>query len=100
MIHFITACLVLFLTSVTTLFSQAPSTMNYQAVLRDAGGTILKNTSASVQLVIHKGSETGTQVYTETHIPPPMHLVWLIWKWDLWMSPLFQPSTGRPDPIL
>jgi hypothetical protein len=66
-IHFITAFLLLFLTSATTLFSQAPSTMNYQAVLRDAVGAVLENTSASVQLVIHQGTETGTQVYTETH---------------------------------
>ena len=66
-IHFITAFLLLFLTSATTLFSQAPSTVNYQAVLRDASGAVLENTSASVQLVIHQGTETGTQVYTETH---------------------------------
>ena len=66
-IHVFAALLLLFLTSEGALKGQAPGTFNYQAVLRDAAGVILANTNASVQLVIHQGSETGTQVYSEVH---------------------------------
>jgi len=62
-----TLSLVLFLISALTLLGQAPSTFNYQAVLRDATGEILESTSASIQLVIHQGSSTGTTVYSEVH---------------------------------
>jgi hypothetical protein len=66
-IHVVAAFLLLFLTTEVTLKGQAPGTLNYQAVLRDAAGIILENTNASVQLVIRQGSETGTQVYSEVH---------------------------------
>ena len=59
--------LLLFLLSSLTLLGQTPSTFNYQAALRDATGHVLESTSASIQLIIHQGSETGTTVYSEIH---------------------------------
>ncbi len=49
----------------SALFSQAPSSFNYQAVAR-SNGEILKNTTLDVRLSILQGSETGTSVWTET----------------------------------
>lgn len=59
--------LLLFLLSALTLLSQTPTTFNYQAVLRNAGGYILESTNASIQLVIHQGTATGTTAYSEIH---------------------------------
>lgn len=47
-------------------FGQAPEGFNYQAVVRDAGNTILTNQAVGIQLSIQQGSIGGTAVYTET----------------------------------
>ena len=65
--HFVAVFSMLFLTTTVTIFGQTPGTLNYQAVLRDAGGVIMVNENASIQLVIHQGTETGTQVFSEVH---------------------------------
>ena len=59
--------LLLFLLSALTLVGQTPTTFNYQAVLRDAGGYILESSNVSIQLVIHQGTATGTTAYSEIH---------------------------------
>ena len=46
-------------------FGQAPESFKYQAVVRDAGNTILNNQSIGMQLTILQTSPTGTAVYTE-----------------------------------
>src|SRR5437016_4803068 len=46
-------------------YSQAPQEMNYQSVVRDASGNLLKNTTVGVKFVIHNGTDTGTIVYHE-----------------------------------
>jgi len=53
--------------SALTLLSQAPTTFNYQAVLRDTDGNPMSNETVSMQLVIHQTTSTGTTVYSETH---------------------------------
>jgi hypothetical protein len=50
-------------------FAQAPQKMSYQAVIRDASGALVSNTAAGTRISILQGSETGTTVYTETHVP-------------------------------
>ena len=50
-------------------FGQAPEGFKYQAVVRDAGNTILNNQAVGMQLTIQQGSIGGTAVYTETFIP-------------------------------
>lgn len=55
----------LIITSV--LHSQAPEKMNYQAIVRDASGNLLSNTTVGVQISILKNNISGTVVYAETH---------------------------------
>ncbi len=60
--------LILFIAATfTTVFSQVPSTFNYQAVVRDASGGILANKTVSFRISLLQGSETGTVIYSETH---------------------------------
>ena len=47
-----------------TLRAQAPQTMTYQAVVRDATGRLVCNSNVGVQLSILQGSENGSVVYT------------------------------------
>ena len=50
-----------------TMFAQAPQQMNYQAVVRNAGGQIVANgTSIKLKFTIHDITSTGTVVFTET----------------------------------
>jgi hypothetical protein len=51
----------------SALFSQAPQGFNYQAVVRDANGQMVKDQAVSLRLTLLQGSETGTVVYSETH---------------------------------
>jgi hypothetical protein len=48
-------------------FAQAPDKMSYQAVIRNASGTLVKNTSVGIKISAIQGSASGTVVYTETH---------------------------------
>ena len=48
-----------------SLKAQAPQTMTYQAVVRDASGRLICNGSVGVRLSILQGSENGTAVYTD-----------------------------------
>jgi uncharacterized protein (TIGR02145 family) len=61
----ITTSLFLFLTSF--LFAQAPQGIPYQAVLRNADGSVMANSAANMIFMIHDGSATGTVVYQESH---------------------------------
>ena len=51
-----------------TVFAQAPQSFKYQAVARDANGDVIANQKVSFQISILQGSESGTAVYTETHV--------------------------------
>ncbi|HJX72111.1 MAG TPA: hypothetical protein VJ346_09170 [Bacteroidales bacterium] len=48
-------------------FAQAPEMLNYQAVVRNSSGDLIKSTSVSLRISILQATETGTAVYTETH---------------------------------
>ena len=50
-------------------FGQAPEGFKYQAVVRDAGNTILNNQAVGMQMTIQQGSIGGTVVYQETFAP-------------------------------
>lgn len=50
-----------------TILGFAQSGINYQAVVRDAGGDILQNSNISVEFNVIEGSTAGPTVYTETH---------------------------------
>jgi len=59
--------ILLFLMVPFFLFSQVPEGFSYQAVVRDAGGQIVKEQDVGLRLSILQGSETGTMVYSERH---------------------------------
>lgn len=48
------------------MMAQAPQALNYQSVVRDAGGNPLASTAVQLRFTIHDGTPTGTSVYTET----------------------------------
>ena len=50
-------------------FGQAPEGFNYQAVVRNAGNTILNNQAVGLRMTIQQGSIGGTTVYSETFSP-------------------------------
>lgn len=50
-------------------FAQAPEKISYQAVVRDAGNSLVSNQSLGIQISILQGSSTGTAVYIETQTP-------------------------------
>ena len=62
-IQLLTILLVVF----TTSWSQSPSNMSYQAVVRDANDKLVANSSIGMQISILQGSVNGTAVYVETH---------------------------------
>ena len=47
------------------VWAQAPQTMTYQAVVRDATGRLVSNRDVGVRLSILQGSENGTAVYED-----------------------------------
>ena len=51
-----------------TVFAQAPQSFKYQAVARDASGEVMANQQVNFQISILQSSESGTAVYTETHV--------------------------------
>ncbi|BAO75433.1 hypothetical protein [Winogradskyella sp. PG-2] len=48
-------------------FAQAPEIMSYQAIVRNASDDLIRNASVGIRISILQNSDTGTEVYTETH---------------------------------
>jgi|TARA_B110000211_G_scaffold26512_1_gene27031 hypothetical protein len=55
-----------FLLTTISVFAQSPEKMSYQAVIRDASNTLLKNQEVGMQISILQTTITGASVYTET----------------------------------
>src|SRR6478672_1235196 len=66
MFKYILSTLLLVLLSLS-LFGHAPQAMQYQTVVRDASGNLLRNANISIRMIIKQGSASGTIVYQETH---------------------------------
>jgi uncharacterized protein (TIGR02145 family) len=49
------------------LFAQAPQGIPYQAVMRNADGTVLASSAVNLTFMIHDGTADGTVVYQESH---------------------------------
>lgn len=47
-------------------FGQSPQKMSYQAIIRDANNTLIRNQNIGMRISILQGSVNGTTVYTET----------------------------------
>ena len=54
--------------SVSITRAQSPEMMSYQAVIRDASGTLVSNAPIGVRVSILQGSSSGTEVFSETHV--------------------------------
>jgi uncharacterized protein (TIGR02145 family) len=52
---------------ISFLWAQAPQGIPYQAVMRNADGTVMASNSLELTFMIHDGSATGTVVYQESH---------------------------------
>ncbi len=64
-IHFLISILFLFLAP--ALYSQAPQSIPYQAVVRNTDGSVMANTAMTITFKIHDNTATGTVVYEENH---------------------------------
>ena len=51
----------------TFLWAQAPQGIPYQAVMRNADGSVMASSAVDLTFMIHDGSATGTVVYQESH---------------------------------
>lgn len=49
------------------VMAQAPNEFNYQAIIRNADGTVVSNESASIDISVLLNSVSGTIVFNETH---------------------------------
>jgi hypothetical protein len=58
--------LIIALIACTGTFAQAPQQLNYQAIVRNAQGQPVANTTVNFQFQIHDGSQSGNVVFTET----------------------------------
>ena len=54
---------------ISTVFSQSPDKMSYQAVLRDGSSNLISNAVVSMKISILQGSAEGAVAYVETHSP-------------------------------
>ncbi len=52
-----------------SLWSQAPQSFSYQAVVRGTNNALVTNKQVGMKISLLKGSDTGTAVYVETHSP-------------------------------
>lgn len=62
-----TLVLIILLTFVKLMSAQVPQGFKYQAVARDASGTLLTNQELNFEIIILKGSPFGEVVYAEQH---------------------------------
>jgi hypothetical protein len=55
------------LLTITPAIAQVPQKISYQAIIRNAGGELVKNGNIGMRIQILKGSEFGGSIYVETH---------------------------------
>lgn len=60
--------IVMVLFTALNIHAQAPNSINYQALARNAQGVALVNKTVNVRISIRSGSEVGPVVYEETHL--------------------------------
>lgn len=60
-----TILLIIFISVINLTSAQTPEGVNYQAILKNANGDVLMNTSVSMQFIIHENSTNGNAIYTE-----------------------------------
>ncbi|MEL6593618.1 MAG: collagen-like protein, partial [Bacteroidota bacterium] len=58
----------LFVLGLSSLIGQAPQSLQYQAVARDANGDCLSDASISIRFSIRDSATTGPILYQEQHV--------------------------------
>ncbi len=56
-----------FALATSSLLAQSPQGIPYQAVMRNADGSVMANSAVSLTFMIHDGTANGTVVYQESH---------------------------------
>jgi len=67
---FVFTCLLIancFALATSSLLAQSPQGIPYQAVMRNADGTVMASSAVSLTFMIHDGTANGTVVYQESH---------------------------------
>ncbi|MBM3428429.1 MAG: DUF1566 domain-containing protein [Bacteroidetes bacterium] len=59
--------LALFLFPALTLIAQSPQGIPYQAVMRNADGSVMASSAVNMTFIIHDGTANGAVVYQESH---------------------------------
>lgn len=57
----------IFLVALQQVAGQVPQKFSYQAVLRNADGTVFANQTVSIKITLHQKTVDGAEVYTEEH---------------------------------
>jgi hypothetical protein len=52
---------------ISVLIGQSPDRKSFQAVIRDASRELVSNSSVGLKMSVLQGSESGMEVYAETH---------------------------------
>ncbi len=65
--HFPILCLLLALFPALALYSQSPQGIPYQAMVRNADGSVMASSEAVLTFMIHDGTANGAVVYQESH---------------------------------
>ncbi len=66
-IQFLALALFLALFPALALHSQSPQGIPYQAVMRNADGSVMASSAVNLTFMIHDGTANGTVVYQESH---------------------------------
>ena len=51
-----------------SIFAQVPEKINYQAIVRNSTGDLVRNKQVRMRISIYQNSDTETPVYSETHV--------------------------------
>jgi uncharacterized protein (TIGR02145 family) len=60
-------CSIIIFLFINVLIGQSPEKMSFQAVIRDASGELVSNSSVELKMSVLQGSVDGMEVYSETH---------------------------------
>ena len=60
-------CSIIIFLFINVLIGQSPEKMSFQAVIRDASGELVSNSSVGLKMSVLRGSVSGTLAYSETH---------------------------------
>jgi hypothetical protein len=60
-------CAIINFSFINVLIGQSPEKMSFQAVIRDASGELVSNSSVGLKMSVLQGSVSGTLAYSKAH---------------------------------